>query len=264
MDNDSKPRKERETTSRHLQIGIIGPIASGKTEIARLLNKRWKDSKHVEELFGNNPYLDDFYNNPCDFSFKSQEWFLEQKIYQLSLLKEEMTEIIDPSLEMDRIYAKTQNSIGWMKDSEWKIYQDLFDALIDTYKISKPDYFLVINASEETLLSRVQERIIKGGRDFEKWILQSYPDYLGELAKNVRLWRQGNSNLPILEIDTDYYEFSKIDKKQELLNRIDSNIALWLTEKLIDKNGARLLAPKYISPRVSRDDRVPGFRDLSQ
>jgi len=264
VSSELKIQETEKKLSRHLRIGIIGSIASGKTEIARLLGSRWLESEHIEECYGDNPYLKDFYENPHENSFSSQFWFLEQKIRQLSVLEGKKTEIIDPSLEMDRIYAQTQNSIGWMNPDEWNLYQDWFDTLVAEKKIARPDYYLVVNAPQEVLLSRVEERIKKGGRDFERWILERYPEYLVKLSGNVKSWRLENRNLPILEIDTGHCDFSWVDRREELLNRIDSHIALWLSQNAFGDDNVRLMAPKYPNPNVGTYDHVPGSGYLTR
>lgn len=229
---------------RHLRVGIIGSIASGKTEIARFLCNSWPESEHIEELFGKNPYLADFYNNPRKYSYKSQVWFLRQKVDQLSRLKGGKTEIIDPSLEMDRIYAKTQHLMGWMGDTEWRQYQNIFAKLVAKKNLFNLDYYLVVNASYKVLVSRIEKRIQKGDRDFEKWILKRYPEYLAKLSENVKLWQLENHNLPISEIDTGYYDFLKTDIKQKLLNSINSQITLWLSKNSFRIGGVRLMDPR--------------------
>ncbi len=216
--------KYSKTSSRHLRIGIIGVIASGKSELSKLLNNYLKNSKRIEELFGINPYLADFYSYPEKFSFKSQSWFLKQKTLQLSKLKTEGIEIIDPSLEMDKLYARTQYLMGWMKKEEWKKYRLLYNRLINTKKLTHPDLYIITKAPHKVLLKRIKERIKKGGRNFEKWIIEKYPIYLTKLSESVDLWKKQNKKLNLMLIDTSKYDFSQKVQREKLLRKIEKKI----------------------------------------
>jgi deoxyadenosine/deoxycytidine kinase len=59
-------------------IAVSGNIGVGKTSLVRYLEQRY-GVKPVYEPFGDNPYLDDFYDDMKRWAFHSQVWFLGRK-----------------------------------------------------------------------------------------------------------------------------------------------------------------------------------------
>ncbi len=160
-----------------ITFGVIGPIGAGKSTISKVLGDRLKIPV-IEEKFAQNPFLKDFYAKPKDWSYKSQTWFLIEKVKQLKELDYTKSQIIDPALEMDLIYAQTLQKIGFMEDREFDQYKGLFEEL---YRVKKPDVFLVITAPPEVLEKRIKER----ARTYELVMLKKYPSYLANLRRNV-------------------------------------------------------------------------------
>ena len=160
-------RAEQETRPRHTRIGLMGPVGAGKTTLGKLLGEKWGGNL-VEEDFGKNPYLKDFYESPKQLSFKSQTWFLVQKVNQLTQLESGSIEIIDPALEMDFLYAQVHFKMEWMNDSEWELYKTLYDTYVTTLNIRPPDVYVSVNAPLDVLKQRIKER----GREFELKMLE--------------------------------------------------------------------------------------------
>jgi deoxyadenosine/deoxycytidine kinase len=183
--------KER-ITKESLIIGVIGPTGAGKSTVSRILGGRL-GIPVIEENYPLNPYLERFYAEPKCWSYKSQTWFFAEKIKQLRGLDFSQSQIIDPALEMDFIYAQTLNRIGFMEAREFKIYKDMFDAVYTNLLIEKivkkPDVFLVVNAPPDVLTKRIRER----GRSYEMNMLNKYPSYLSNLRRSVEGFSDGNS-----------------------------------------------------------------------
>lgn len=183
----SSELKER-LTEQPITFGVLGPIGAGKSTISKLLGERL-GVPVIEERFSENPFLENFYANPKEWSYKSQTWFLTEKIKQLSELDFSRSQIIDPALEMDLIYAQTLHKIGFMEQREFNLYKDTFDGIYDYLKeegkIKKPDIFLVVNAPSSVLEKRIRER----GRPYELVMLRKYPSYLANLKRNVEMFK---------------------------------------------------------------------------
>lgn len=202
-------KKEKEKANSFLRVGVLGALGSGKTTVGKLLNEEWPKSALVEENFGQNPFLAQFYENPHLWSFHSQMWFLVNKIKQLTGLKRRGVQIIDPPLEMDRLYALTQFQMGWMNKDEWDLYEKGRESLIEEKKIRPPDIYFAAVVPEEILLQRIARRAMQPERSFERWIMAEYPDYPVNLARNVSDWARQNAGMvPILTIDTSVADCS--------------------------------------------------------
>ena len=52
-------------------LAVEGPIGVGKTSLVKLLGKKL-GAKMVLEEYENNPFLEDFYNDPERFAFQTQ------------------------------------------------------------------------------------------------------------------------------------------------------------------------------------------------
>ncbi len=91
-----------------LVIGAIGCLASGKTTLITELGRRWNLTP-VEEKYPDNPFLAKFYEEPAEYSYKSQTFFLLSKVKQLKEIDRTKVNLIDPALTMDFLYAKTHH-----------------------------------------------------------------------------------------------------------------------------------------------------------
>jgi len=254
--------KEQEAKPRHLRIGIMGAIAAGKSTLAAALGERWGVSP-IEENFGENPFLAKFYKNRKEFSFKSQIWFLKEKVEQLVSLNSTNTEIIDPALEMDFVYAYTQYRMGWMDDKEFKIYESLYHTFKVEKKIALPDIFIVVDSPTNILLQRIDKRMKQGGRDFEKPVLTD-PLYLEALNVRLAEWVSvmTDKHIPIIKISSEGNNFAEDEYSRELtLGRIEGFIAIELSKNSRARTGEKLIAPSFAQISFRSFDVLPGLSD---
>lgn len=201
-----------------LTIGMVGCLASGKTTLSAELGKRWGLTP-VEENYPENPYLADFYKDPPKFSFKSQVFFMSSKVEQLQKIDRSKANLIDPSLTMDFLYAKTHHKMGWMTDNEWNSYQTLFYTLTQSDSLVYPDMHIVVMANQDDL----QKRIVERNRPYEMWILKNYPEYLIKLSESVEDWSKEKQNGTYIFIASTSGDGSSSSVDQ-LANRIESHI----------------------------------------
>lgn len=203
-----------------LIVGMLGCLASGKTTISKELGARW-GIEPIEEKFPLNPFLEKFYENPSEFSFRSQMFFLTSKVEQLKGVEKNKVSVFDPGLTMDFLYAKTHYKMGWMNNGEWNLYQDVFYALSGKGNLPYPDMHIVVIANQEDL----RRRIIDRGRGYERWILENYPDYLEKLVESVDEWsRKEEKDSYKFVANTSLGGFS--GSVEALANRIESHICL--------------------------------------
>lgn len=203
-----------------LVIGMVGCLASGKSTLSAELGGRW-GIKPIEENYPANPFLEKFYENPPEFSFRSQIFFLTSKVEQLKVVETDKVSLFDPGLTMDFLYAKTHHKMGWMNDGEWNLYQNVFYALSGKGSLPYPDMHIVVIANQEDL----RRRIIDRGRGYERWILENYPEYLENLVESVDEWsRKEEKNAYKFIANTSLEGYS--GSVEALANRIESHIRL--------------------------------------
>ncbi len=175
--------ERRETLEkRPLVIGLVGCLASGKTTLSEELGQRW-GIMPIQENYPANPFLEKFYEDPPEYSFKSQIFFLTSKVNQLKSIDRNKVALIDPALNMDFIYAKTHFKMGWMSENEWNLYQNVFYA-ITKRNLPYPNMHIIVTADQSDL----KQRIIQRDRKYEMWILKNYPEYLEKLTESVDEW----------------------------------------------------------------------------
>lgn len=202
--------KEIESIPRYLYIGLVGPVGAGKSTIGDLMTQFLSVPSYpvtkFEERYDENPFLTDFYASPKEFSFKSQVFFLESKVRQLKVVSEDLARgsvVVDPALEMDRIFARTQAMMGWMSEGELSTYEALHDSLKDQQGIIDPDLYIVVNAPADIIRQRVKER----GRDFELRLLSEQPEYFDRLCDQVDSYAKSIKTIPVINIDSQRRDF---------------------------------------------------------
>jgi deoxyadenosine/deoxycytidine kinase len=104
-------------------IAIEGVIGAGKTTLADMLS-RTIGGRIILEEFEQNPFLEEFYEDPDRFSFQTQIFFLLSRFKQLQELRQldlfHKKLVSDYLFEKDRIFA-TLN----LSEKEMKLYDGI-------------------------------------------------------------------------------------------------------------------------------------------
>ena len=176
-------------------IAIEGPIGVGKTSLMRLLTKRFRGAKALEDV--DNPFLDDFYKDKRGAAFRTELFFLLSRFDQQRHLSQRdlFTELVvaDYSFAKSRIFAYLT-----LDDSELMIYNRLYDLLLE--QVPKADLVIYLQASLDTLLKRIKKR----GRAYEKAIS---PSYLQELSEAYSHYFYRYDETPLLVVNTTEIDF---------------------------------------------------------
>ena len=200
-----------------LIIGIIGPTGAGKSTLSKILGEKL-GVPVIEENYPQNPFLERFYQEPKLWSYKSQTWFFAEKIKQLRDLDFTKSQIIDPALEMDYIYAQTLHNINFMETREFELYKttfkDVYEFLQEEKGIRKPDIFLVVNAFPDTLEKRIRRR----ARPYEMIMLNKYPSYLSNLWRSVEIFSDRKS----IYVDTRDDGYTNETQINNLIGKINN------------------------------------------
>lgn len=175
----------------------MGTMGSGKTTAAKLIAKELK-FQLVEENFGENAFLPQFYKDMNRWAFHSQTFYLMEKISQMletqTLLKKGPV-VQDTPIQQDAFsYAKAQYVLGHIDDAEWKLYQKIYTSFSSYFL--KPDCIIFLETSIASIVDRVEKR----GRGYEQKIPQSYLELLDMLNHK---WLSENKSIPVLTIKTD-------------------------------------------------------------
>jgi len=177
-----------------MYIAIEGVIGVGKTTLARLLQPAF-EADVLLEVFEENPFLSDFYGDRARYAFQTQIFFLLSRYRQQnnnvpSILAAGKSLIADYTFAKDALFAGIN-----LKGDELEMYHKVHEALGE--KIPKPDLLVYLQATTDTLMSRIAFR----DRPYERQMERSYIDELNVAYEDF--FSKPFDHTPILKIDSN-------------------------------------------------------------
>ena len=181
-----------------MYIAIAGNIGCGKTSFVEMFSKEYDLMPYYENI--DNPYLNDFYSDMKQWSFKLQISFLANKVTQMrSIAKEDMNVIQDRTVfEEAMVFVKNLNNMLLMSKRDYTTYLRIYNLLLED--ISKPDLLIYLKSDVPTLVANIKKR----GRVFEQNIQHEYLEKLNELYDD---WFYNEYKGPKIVINIDELDF---------------------------------------------------------
>jgi deoxyadenosine/deoxycytidine kinase len=148
-------------------VTIEGNIGAGKTTLAHLLAKHY-NARLILEEFADNPFLPKFYENPQQYAFPLELFFMAERYKQLKELIHtndlfQRTTITDYLFTKCLLFAKIN-----LPEEEYRLYQKLFDIIHQ--QLVQPDLLIYLHAP----VNRLQQNIKKRNRSYEQHIPDEY------------------------------------------------------------------------------------------
>ncbi|HEX6914909.1 MAG TPA: deoxynucleoside kinase, partial [Chitinophagaceae bacterium] len=148
-------------------ITIEGNIGAGKTTLAHLLSKHY-GARLILEEFADNPFLPKFYENPEQYAFPLELFFMAERYKQLKdmIHTKDMFQrltISDYLFTKCLLFAKVN-----LPDEEFRLYQKLFDIIHQ--QLLFPDILIYLHAPIQKLQSNIRKR----NREYEQKIPDEY------------------------------------------------------------------------------------------
>lgn len=177
-------------------VTIEGNIGAGKTTLAHLLSKHF-NARLILEEFADNPFLPKFYENPGQYAFPLELFFMAERYKQLKdlLQTKDMFQnitISDYLFTKCLLFAKVN-----LPEEEFRLYQKLFEII--NPQIIQPDIVIYLH----TPVKKLQENIKKRNRNYE----QSIPnDYLFTLQETYTQYIKQH-NIKTLYVDAGNADF---------------------------------------------------------
>jgi deoxyadenosine/deoxycytidine kinase len=148
-------------------ITIEGNIGVGKTTLAHLLSKHY-NARLVLEEFADNPFLPKFYENPGQFAFPLELFFMAERYKQLKELIHtkdlfHSVTISDYLFTKCLLFAKVN-----LPEEEFHLYQRLFEIIHQ--QLIQPEILIYLHAP----VQKLQVNIRKRNRSYEQKIPDEY------------------------------------------------------------------------------------------
>jgi deoxyadenosine/deoxycytidine kinase len=190
-------------------ITIEGNIGAGKTTLSHLLAKEL-NARLVLEEFADNPFLPKFYDNPQQYAFPLELFFMAERYKQLKDMIHtkdmfQQVTVSDYLFTKCLLFAKVN-----LPEEEFRLYQKLFDIIHQ--QLVFPDILIYLHAPVQKLQSNIRKR----NRSYE----QSIPDeYLFNIQETYTSYIKQH-NITTIFIDVSNADF--IDNEQHLKVVLDA------------------------------------------
>ena len=198
---------------KHHFITIEGNIGAGKTTLAHLLSKKL-NARLILEEFADNPFLAKFYENPGQYAFPLELFFMAERYKQLKDLLHtkdifQNVTISDYLFTKCLLFAKVN-----LPGEEFRLYKQLFDIIHQ--QLLHPDILIYLHAP----VQKLQQNIKKRKRDYE----QAIPDaYLFNIQETYTSYIKQH-NIKTIFIDASNADFLGNEKHlQVVLDALDKD-----------------------------------------
>src|SRR5258705_10949687 len=182
-------------------ITIEGNIGAGKTTLAHLLSKHY-NARLILEEFADNPFLPKFYENPGQYAFPLELFFMAERFKQQKdlLQQKDMFQnltISDYLFTKCLLFAKVT-----LPEDEFRLYQRLFEII--NQQLVQPDILIYLHAP----VHKLQANIKKRNRSYE----QNIPDdYLFNIQETYTHYIKQH-NIKTLFVDASNADFLSNEK----------------------------------------------------
>lgn len=190
-------------------ITIEGNIGAGKTTLAHLLARHY-NARLILEAFADNPFLPKFYENPKQFAFPLELFFMAERFKQLKELVQQKdlfqsVTISDYLFTKCLLFARIN-----LPEDEFRLYQRLFDII--NQQLIHPDMLIYLH----TPISKLQANIRKRNRPYEQKIPD---DYLFSIQETYTQYIKQH-NIKTLFVDASNADF--LSNEQHLQTIIEA------------------------------------------
>ena len=199
-------REQLATQMNYHFITIEGNIGAGKTTLAHLLGRHY-NARLVLEQFADNPFLPKFYENPKQYAFSLELFFMAERFKQMKdfIQQKDLFQnitISDYLFTKCLLFAKVT-----LSDDEFRLYQRLFDIIHQ--QLIAPDILIYLHAP----VSKLQANIKKRNRPYE----QNIPDeYLFKIQETYTHYIKQH-NVKTIFVDASNADFLSNEKHLKII-----------------------------------------------
>jgi len=187
-------------------ITIEGNIGAGKTTLSHLLAKKY-NARLILEAFADNPFLSKFYENPKQYAFPLELFFMAERYKQLKELIHtkdlfQSVTVTDYLFTKCLLFAKVN-----LPEEEFRLYQKLFEIIHQ--QIPQPEILIYLHVP----VNKLQMNIRKRNRPYEQSIPDEYRFKIQETYTNYIK----QHNLKTLFVDASNADFLGNEKHLQVI-----------------------------------------------
>lgn len=206
-------------------IVLAGTIGAGKSSLTALLANHLGSQAFYESV-EENEVLPLFYQDPEQYAFLLQIYFLNKRFANIKKAMQEDNNVLDRSIYEDSLLFHLNADLGRANNIEVDVYDELLSNMMEelpyaAYK-KHPDLLVHIKVSFATMLERIKKR----GRSYEQLAYDpTLYDYYKELNRRYDSWYENYEHSPKIQIDGDRLNF--VENQQaacQVLTMIDKKL----------------------------------------
>jgi deoxyadenosine/deoxycytidine kinase len=192
-------------------IVVSGPIGAGKSTVTRIYSQI-TGYEPLFETVKHHPYLEKFYENPEEYAFKAQVFFLWDRFNKhYGTVQTGSNIVADRSIYEDAIFAKVLYQRNILSYDDYVLtYLPHYELLT---RILKPPHLMIyLRASVDTLLHRigVRERSMEKGiqRDYLEMLQKAYEEWIADYPYKKLIVETDDLDLTC-DLHPDWFYFFK-------------------------------------------------------
>lgn len=191
-----------------MYIAIEGVIGVGKTTLARMLQPRFEAELQLE-VFEENPFLANFYEDRARYAFQTQIFFLLSRYHQQRKAVRDTVGnghnlLTDYTFAKDALFATIN-----LEGDELEMYHRVHEALGE--KATVPDLVVYLRANTKVLMQRIAMR----DRPYERNMQSEYIEMLNKAYDEFFGMKKGSSG--VLVIECNDLDFVRHDEHLDLI-----------------------------------------------
>ncbi|GAP00571.1 deoxynucleoside kinase [Fructobacillus ficulneus] len=201
-------------------IITAGMIGVGKTTLTELVANHFGTQAFFEPV-GDNPVLPLYYEDPKQYGFLLQIFFLNRRFDMIKKALADDNNVLDRSIYEDELFTEENHKDGNISDMEMDVYHNLLTRMMDELQAlpkKAPDLMVYADADFDTILKRIKKR----GREYEQFENnEELKAYYRKMWEAYQGWFASYDQSPKIKVDLQKYDLEDPKNQEIILGQIE-------------------------------------------